>query len=89
MLQSSAAIVQGVLHGSGLSSLSPSGGYTFFTQATVPLPSPPLSLFFASPLPPPPVEVVDLTAIKSMSVKYFDKKMAETYGSVNENTSVP
>ena len=43
LLQSSSAIVQGVLRGSGLSSLSSPGGYTSFTQATVPLPSPSLS----------------------------------------------
>jgi hypothetical protein len=88
LMQSSSAIVRGVLAGSGLSSLSTSGGHSSFTQATVPLPSPPLSLF-TSPVVPPPIELVDLTEIKSMSVPYFDKKMEETYGPVNEYTSMP
>ena len=88
MLQSSSAIVQGVLRGSDLSSLSASsGGNTSLTQATVPfLPSPSSSLF-ASPLPPPADQRSNSSKYKSMNVTHFDKRMEETYGPVSTNTS--
>jgi hypothetical protein len=85
MLQSSTAIVDGVMRGSGLSSLSASGGYSTFTQATVPLPSPAAS-FFASP-EQAPLSITARLEGKPMSVKIFNDEMTNKFGAYDDRRS--
>ena len=85
MSRSSTAIVDGVMHGSGLSSLSASGGYSSLTQATVPLPSPAASLFASPEAPPLSTEAPPL--FKRMSVKIFNDEMTDVFGAYDERRS--